>query len=239
MNGGASSEDAGEDWGQYASPPCFMHELDASYQLDPSHHARSGDPQQDRDVARWRKSERERLIQARLALNPEERAEQGRRIASHLDAILASIPAPAAIAAYWPIRGEPDLRPWMAAACARGARIALPAVTAVGEPMVFREWRPDTPLKRGFGGVPFPAATASLIPTVIVAPAAGLDRSGYRLGYGDGLLDRTLAALRPKPLLIGAGYSNALIPSIYPQPYDIPMDWIVTGAERFRPDRGP
>jgi 5-formyltetrahydrofolate cyclo-ligase len=65
----------------------------------------------------------------------------------------------------------------------------------------------------------------------------GFDRSGYWLGYGDGFLDRTLAALRPKPLSIGVAYSNALIPTVYPQPYDIPMDWIVTEAERFKPVR--
>jgi len=235
MNGGPSSEDGEEDWGQYASPPCFMHELDRFYQLDASH-PKAKDPQQDRDVARWRKGERERLILARLGLHTEQRAEQDRRIACHLDAILTA--APPVIGAYWPVSGEPDLRPWMAAAYARGARIALPAVTGVSNPMVFCEWRPDMPLKCGFGGRPSPAETAEVTPTVVIAPVVGFDRSGYRLGYGDGFLYRTLAALRPKPLLIGAGYSNALIPTIYPQPYDIPMDWIVTGVERFKPVRG-
>lgn len=234
MNSNSSGGGGGEedDWGQFASPPCFMHELDPFYRFPAER------TQQDRDVARWRKSERERLLAARLALAAEERERQARRIASHLDAILAFTPAPLVVGAYWPVRGEPDLLPWMAAAYEKGARIALPAVTRMCKPLVFREWRPDAPLKRGIGNIPFPAEAAEAIPTAIIAPMVGFDSGGYRLGYGDGLLDRTLAALCQKPLLIGVGYCNGLIPTIYPQDYDIPMDWIATGGERFNPGLG-
>ena len=85
MMGDFSDEDAGEDLGQFASPPCFMHELDPSYQLDSSCSATPRE-QQDRDGHRCRKSERDRLSPARLALNTEERAEQDRGAACHLDA---------------------------------------------------------------------------------------------------------------------------------------------------------
>ena len=96
--------------GQFASPPCFMHELDPSYVGMPV------DPQQARDVACWRKSERERLIAARLALSADERLVHAARIARDLDAFLAIAPR-STVSVYWPVRGEPDLKPWMTALC--------------------------------------------------------------------------------------------------------------------------
>jgi hypothetical protein len=52
----------------------------------------------------------------------------------------------------------------------------------------------------------------------------------FRLGYGGGFFDRTLAGFDATPLVIGVGYADALIPTIFPQPHDIPMDWIITGT---------
>lgn len=65
---------------------------------------------------------------------------------------------------------------------------------------------------------------------MVLAPPVGFDAACYRLGYGGGFFDRTLAALTAKPLVIGLGYAGALIQTIFPQPHDIPMDWIVTGS---------
>jgi 5,10-methenyltetrahydrofolate synthetase len=73
-----------------------------------------------------------------------------------------------------------------------------------------------------------------VIPTVVLAPVVGFDGDCYRLGYGGGFFDRTLARLLPKPMTIGLGYSQASIPTIFPQSHDIPMDWIVTGTEASR-----
>ena len=61
-------------------------------------------------------------------------------------------------------------------------------------------------------------------------PLVGFDAQGYRLGYGGGYFDRTLAALARKPLTIGVGFEFARLPTIRPQPHDIPMDFIVTEA---------
>ena len=63
---------------------------------------------------------------------------------------------------------------------------------------------------------------------VVIAPLVGVDPGRYRLGYGGGFFDRTLAALPGKPLVIGVGYEMQRIPTIYPQPHDFPMDLIVT-----------
>ena len=205
------------------SAPCYLHELgpDGTPGFDPVQAA---------DVARWRKAERERLIEARQALPADYRAAQTLAITSDLDRIVAAGPD-TIVSAYWPIRGEPDLRPWMRARWEQGARLALPVALALGQPLQFREWRPDAPLARGLWKIPYPADGAEVVPTVVLAPVVGFDAACYRLGYGGGFFDRTFAALGRKPLVIGLGYADASIATIFPQPHDIPMDWIVTGAK--------
>ena len=72
-------------------------------------------------------------------------------------------------------------------------------------------------------------------PTVAIAPLVGFDAQCFRLGYGAGFFDRTLAALEPRPQVIGVGYDAAEVATIFPQPHDVPMDWIVTGTSPPRP----
>ena len=211
--------DHGDDAG---SPPCLMHELGPDGRL-------SIDAQQTRDVARWRKAERERLIAARLTLSAEYRAAQTSAIANDLDRLVPSA-AGTIISVYWPIRAEPDLRLWMRTKWEQGIRIALPVAVALGQPLLFREWRPDGPLARGLWKIPYPADGAEVVPNVVLAPVVGFDAACYRLGYGGGFFDRTLARMTEKPLVIGLGYLGAAIRTIFPQPHDIPMNWIVTGA---------
>ena len=156
MSRNSTCEDGEDRPGQFASPPCFMHELDPSYMGVPV------DPQQTCDVARWRKCERERLIAARFAMPTDERLEHAARIAKDLDAFIAIAPE-TIISVYWPIRGEPDLRPWMTTLCKKGVRIALPAVAGAALPLLFREWLPGAQMERGAGNIPFPGGGAALL----------------------------------------------------------------------------
>lgn len=212
----------------YASPPCFAHELTLG---------RDGyavvDPQTARDVARWRKAERERLIAARLAVPAEERRELAAEVAAELDQLIAPGPG-LTVSLYWPFRAELDLRDWMQRAAERGARVALPVVVAKGQPLVFREWRPGCRMERGVWNIPIPAEGEEVVSNVTIAPLVGYDPACYRLGYGGGFFDRTLAALSPRPRVIGVGHPIAAIPTIHPQPHDIPMDAIVTGRGLLR-----
>jgi 5,10-methenyltetrahydrofolate synthetase len=212
-----------EATGTYSSPPCFMHEL------DPTYAGLMTDGVQTRDVARWRKAERERLMAVRLALPLADREAHARQIGRDLDRLVPRA-HDTIVSLYWPFRGEPDLRPWMSAACAAGMRVALPVVVAKGQPLVFREWTPGASLQRGVWKIPYPANGAVVTPTVVIAPLVGFDLAGYRLGYGGGFFDRTFAAMEPKPLIVGVGHPVQKIPTIFPQPHDIPMNWIVTGV---------
>jgi 5-formyltetrahydrofolate cyclo-ligase len=207
----------------YASPPCYMHELDPLYfglNAEP-------DAQQRRDVTRWRQAERERLIKARLGLCEEARRTADARIAARLDDIVTGL-SRQIIAVYWPVRGEPDLRAWSSGLIARGHIRVLPVAAHRGAPLVFREWRPETVLKPDAMGIPAPPDGPDLIPALIIAPAVGFDDARQRLGYGGALLDRTLAAMTPRPRAIGVAYAHAALPTIYPQSHDIPLDAVVT-----------
>jgi len=186
------------------------------------------DAVQARDVARWRKAERERLIAARLALSVTEREEHTRLIARQLGLVVPHTPG-TVVALFWPYRGEPDLRPWMLDIHRAGLRTALPVVVTKQEPLMFREWTPGAAMTRGVLNIPIPAEDARVLPTVVIAPLVGFDMACYRLGYGGGYFDRNLAAMTPKPLIIGVGHPIQKLTTIFPQAYDIPMNWIITG----------
>lgn len=213
--------------GSYASPPCLAHEIDPAW-FDPL----AVDPQQATDVARWRKAERGRLLAARAALPVATREAVARAIADALDALLARrFPDLTArvVSCYWPIKAEFDLRFWMEALDARGARVALPVVDTRAAPLVFRAWAPGAAMERGHWNIPVPTADAErLTPDITIAPLVGWDGAGYRLGYGGGYFDRTLAATRPRPFVIGVGLQAARLKTIFPQPHDIAMNAIVT-----------
>jgi 5,10-methenyltetrahydrofolate synthetase len=179
------------------------------------------------EVAAWRKTERARLIETRLAISAERRAEMAARIIEGLDSAIGDMKG-RLVSLYWPFRGEPDLRGWMTSIIARGGTVALPLVVEKGHPLVFRAYKPGDKLEKGVWNIPIPAEGASVIPDVVISPIVGFDAQNYRLGYGGGFFDRTLAAMPTKALVIGIGYETGRIPTIHPQAHDIPMDRIVT-----------
>ena len=117
-----------------------------------------------------------------------------------------------------------------------GAVTALPVVVAPGQPLVFREWHPGVALAPGPHGIPQPAGSDPVDPTAALVPMNGWDEAGYRLGYGGGFFDRTLASLARKPVVIGVSYELARMKTIRPQGWDIPMDWVVTERGIYRRD---
>ncbi len=81
-----------------------------------------------------------------------------------------------------------------------------------------------------------PVDSPLVTPTAALVPVVGFDGAGYRLGYGGGFFDRTLASLARKPITIGVGYERVRLATIHPQPHDIAMDLIVTEAGAHRVD---
>ncbi|GIK96403.1 MAG: 5-formyltetrahydrofolate cyclo-ligase [Alphaproteobacteria bacterium] len=179
------------------------------------------------EIRDWRRARRAELISARVRML---RRDRETRAAAILERLRAGLPALEGGAAgfYWAFKGEIDLRGLMRDLMARGSPAALPVVVEKGKPLEFWAWQPRMKMARGIWNIPIPAERSPLRPALLLVPLVGFDAAGYRLGYGGGYYDRTLAAMAPRPLAIGLGFELGRLGSVAPQPHDIPMDAIVT-----------
>lgn len=186
-------------------------------------------------AAAVRRKLRDRALAERLALSHDQRVALTRRIEAHLDALVARL-APPVLAFCWPYRGEPDLRGWMTRWLEHGdgqpRTAALPVVVEKSAPMLFRRWTPGMELSFDRHGIPHPPEGDAIVPDVVLVPCNAFDPNGYRLGYGGGYFDRTLAVI--DPVAIGVGFESGRIETAHPQSHDRPMDWIVTEVGAFR-----
>jgi 5,10-methenyltetrahydrofolate synthetase len=180
---------------------------------------------------------REAKIAARLALPVAEHRAASVRILDHLTHLLLDRP-PGVIAFCWPIRAEVDCRPVVARLVAKGWRAAMPVVVTTAAPMEFRAWWPDAPMATDPHGIPVPTTKVILLPDVVLLPLVAFDAAGYRLGYGGGYFDRTLAACDPCPLAVGVGFELSAVATIHPAAHDIPLAMIIT-ENGFRPGYTP
>jgi len=186
----------------------------------------------DEDNTAWRRALRREMVARRSALGAAEHAGLSARIVEHL---LAALPVPRVVAFCWPIKHEPDVRAVLEGWAVLGAQAVLPVVVAEASPLAFRRWTAETPLAPDRYGIPTPTAGDFVQPDLILLPLNGFDAAGFRLGYGGGYFDRTLAALSPRPLAVGVGFELNRLPTIRPESHDQRLDWIVTEAGSFRP----
>lgn len=141
------------------------------------------------------------------------------------------------IACYMPLKGEVSCVSIMQTLISQGHVVCLPAVLARNTPLIFRYYRPGDPLVRGILGPFEPNSTArEIIPDVLVIPMLGYTRDGYRLGYGSGFYDRTIANMQLlKPIkTIGLAFSVQEIDSLPIEPHDMKLDVIITEKEVIR-----
>ena len=153
--------------------------------------------------------------------------------------VLAEIafPAGSAVSAYWPMRDELDPRPLMHRLAERGHPIGLPVMAGKGRPLVFRAWAPGEALEPGGFGTQVPSSDRPEVrPEVLLVPMLAFDRAGYRLGYGGGFYDRTLAGLRAEGAALGVGvaYAGQEVDDVPHDGNDQRLDWIVTETEAIR-----
>jgi 5-formyltetrahydrofolate cyclo-ligase len=222
----------------FSSPACSMHEFTDDL-VPPSAALPSLASSADADaphwpaVKAWRAQTRTVLLARRAALEIKDRRQRGARAKERLCAEVDLAPY-RVLGIYWPIRAEIDVRDVAERHIEAGGIAALPVIVHKNAPVEFWPWSPGTRMRRGFWNIPVPASGTAVRPDALIIPLVGFDAACFRLGYGGGYYDRTLAASSPLPLRIGLAYAEAQIATIYPQPHDVPMSMVVTDRALHR-----
>ncbi len=139
------------------------------------------------------------------------------------------------IGAYWPSKGEFDPLPALHRWKEDGElleepqrrRIGLPVVDKEHKTLKFHAWYPGCPMEEDAYGIPKPKETEVIVPTLLFVPCVGYGPGGYRLGYGGGFYDRTLATVQPHPYTVGLSFAHGFIEDLMPEPHDIALDAIL------------
>jgi len=179
-----------------------------------------------------KKAARERLLRERLRL--EDRLARTDALRQVMRVWLLGR-ADTVIGAYWPIKGEfdplPALHRWKEDGELmdepRRRRIGLPVMDKTLKTLRFHLWFPGCPMEEDAYRIPKPKDTEVVTPTLLFVPCVGYGPGGYRLGYGGGFYDRTLAALQPRPFTVGLGFTSSFVDDFEPEPHDEPLDAIL------------
>lgn len=167
-------------------------------------------------------------------------ARHGSAAAQRLAAIgldFSGLASHAVVSGFSAIGDEIDPRPLLTTVIAGGYRVCLPVMQGKGLPLLFRAWTPGDPTTPGVWGIDEPLTTASrLEPDVLLVPLLAFDATGFRLGYGGGFYDRTIADLRAKKpvIAIGLAFDEQRIDSVPHAAYDQRLDWVLTPSGPVR-----
>lgn len=142
------------------------------------------------------------------------------------------------VSGFWATRSEISTVPLLTALVEQGHAVGLPVMQGRGKPLRFRRWTPGAALVPGPFSIPVPEDSAeSVVPSLVIVPLLAFDSAGYRLGYGGGYYDRTLAELRGagSVLAVGIAFAAQEVAAVPRESFDQPLDWIVTddGARAF------
>lgn len=177
-----------------------------------------------------RRQLRAKLIAARENMSMTVRSRCETALAGHLRRLLDKV-EPRIIGFCWPFRGEPDLvgmlQEWASASPQR--QLGLPRVPEIPGPLRFHLWTDSVAMEKDRYGIPAPVGTPVVVPDVLLIPLNGFDARGYRIGYGGGYFDRTLAQA-DRPVTVGVGFEVARLEDVRPAAHDLPLEWIVTEA---------
>ena len=189
------------------------------------------------DSADFRRTLRRQHLAARSARGGADHAAASAAIVGHLRRHFAGHP-PSSLGFCLPVRGECDLMPLIHELAAAGWSLCVPVIATTGQAMVFRHWTASAPLIADPHGIPVPATFTVAPPAWLLVPVVAIDAAGFRLGYGGGYFDRTLAAgatVGLRPITLGVGFAAARVADIRPQPHDVPLDaWACeTGIATF------
>ena len=171
-------------------------------------------------------TQRAALIAARSAVCAQQRKLWDKQIADQIMAWCKSHDIKSA-GMYSPIQAEPCLHEIFPKLTSMGVRLALPSAPVKDKGLVFSLWKPGDELMKDRFGVLVPLENAPVIqPEVLFIPCVGFTEQGFRLGYGGGFYDRTLA-VQPRPQAIGIAYRISMC-ELEVAAHDIAMDSMIT-----------
>lgn len=175
-----------------------------------------------------RKELRQYLLAARQNLSTEEQTRIEASCLQHVQDYLNSV-EPGIIGLYWPIKGEIDCLKLATSLVEAGWTLSVPVMNEAKQ-LDFAIWTPETAMENGRWNIPVPIEKQWVHPSRFLVPLVGFDRQNYRLGYGGGYYDRTLAKIYQDVETIGIGMELGRSESIEPSDWDIPMNRIITEA---------
>ncbi|MCH9806569.1 MAG: 5-formyltetrahydrofolate cyclo-ligase [Alphaproteobacteria bacterium] len=179
--------------------------------------------------------------EAKLSLRAEAKARRqaafqlhGRQAAEELAGpglgFLGVVP-PLIVSGFQAIGDEIDPGPLMEGLHGQGFQLAFPVIAGKGRPLVMRSWSPGEALEVRTWGIAEPLPSAKeVFPDIVLVPLLAFDAEGYRLGYGGGFYDRTLAQLRAKKrvIAVGVAFDEQRVDAVPRDVYDQPCDWVLT-----------
>ena len=142
-----------------------------------------------------------------------------------------TLPSRPVVSGFFAIGDEINPLPLLMSLHLRGVRLALPAMLGKGKPLLMRAWAPGEPLATATWGIQEPLGDSVVLePDVVLVPLLAFDGQGYRLGYGGGFYDRTLAGLRAKKSIVAVGlaYDEQKVDAVPHESYDERLDWVLT-----------
>ena len=165
------------------------------------------------------------LLKLRKESSPQLRQLWHRDISQQVSTIMQQM-RPHRLAVYWPIQAEPDLQLCYQELHQAGIELALPLVIAKGQALRFVQWAPGDAMDIDDFGIPIPRARDTYVtPDALLIPCVGFNQQAYRLGYGGGFYDRSLAEL-PQAKSIGIAYRLAAC-DFQAEEHDIALSMII------------
>lgn len=177
---------------------------------------------------------RAELRERRNAMSEAQRQAAATGITGQLDALVERIGA-RSVSCFLSTSTEPDTRAFIRGAMARGIRVLLPITRADG----LLDWSVATPggdVAVGLFGLPEPVGEV-LGPIAVgdvdllIIPAAAVDRTGMRLGWGRGYFDKTIGSMQRCPPVYAVVFDAELLDEVPRDVHDQPVTGIVTPTE--------
>ncbi len=196
----------------------------------------------DLDIKEQKESMRELAKRARCMLGSLDTQQHKKLCENFFDNIFDNIEVNKnlCVASYWPVNREIDTSILTEELLNKGVKVALPIVQKGSRILKFAQWDMNMPMSIGAYNIPQPEIsnhTVWLEPDIFLVPSLAFDRRGYRLGYGGGYYDSTLAQYRKKKDIVAVGIAYAEQACLFNLPteeHDQKMDWIITEQNVMR-----